>query len=55
MRTALGEAAFGLAWADGRTLPTEEAAALALEDADAVRHGQWARVGRRLLAWTPAI
>jgi hypothetical protein len=32
MRTALGEAAFASAWAEGRSLPLEEAIALAVAD-----------------------
>jgi hypothetical protein len=31
-RAALGEEAFAVAWAEGRTLPLEAAVALALED-----------------------
>jgi predicted ATPase/class 3 adenylate cyclase len=39
MRAALDEAAFAVAWAEGRVLSLEEAVTLALADTDAVRHG----------------
>jgi hypothetical protein len=40
VRAQFGEMAFAAAWAEGRALSQEEAVALALQDAEAVLHGE---------------